>query len=132
MKAEKTPIEDKSVVKFDTDRIPDDIPILPLDKQVAFPKLNLSLAIPVKASSLIETAMKGNQLIGVVGSKRQAEGDPQHGEMYETGTVVRVLYVTRAPDNTVLLVAQGLKRFRIAQWIPGKDFLRAKIMLIPD
>ena len=52
--------------------------------------------------------------------------------MYETGTVVRVLYVTRAPDNTVLLVVQGLKRFLITDWIPGKDFLRAKIKLIPE
>ena len=45
---------------------------------------------------------------------------------------MRVLYVTRAPDNSVLLVAHGLKRFRIDEWIPGKDFMRAKIKLIPE
>ena len=46
--------------------------------------------------------------------------------------MVRVLYVTRAPDNTVLLVAHGLKRFRIAEWISGKNFLKAKIKLTPE
>jgi ATP-dependent Lon protease len=46
--------------------------------------------------------------------------------------VVQILYVTRAPDDTLLLIVQGLKRFRIAEWIPGEDFLRAKINLIPE
>ena len=32
----------------------------------------------------------------------------------------------------MLLVVQGLKRFLITDWIPGKDFLRAKIKLIPE
>ena len=132
MKTEHTFPEDKAVVKFDPNHIPGEIPILPLDSQVAFPKLNMSLAVPMEASSLIETAMKGNKLISVIGSKTQADDNPQPGEMYETGTVVRILYVTRAPDNTVLLVVQGLKRFLITDWIPGKDFLRAKIKLIPE
>ena len=52
--------------------------------------------------------------------------------MYETGTVVRALYVTRAPDNSVLLVVQGLKRFRVTEWIPGKETLKAKIELAPE
>jgi len=97
---------------------------------VAIPKLNMSLAIPLGASPLLVTAMKSNQLIGVIGSKRQADGDPQPGEMYETGTVVRVLFlvVTRVPENTLLLVAHGLKHFRIALWIPGKDFMRVRII----
>ena len=132
MKTEHMPPEDKAAVKVDPSNLPDEIPILPLDNQVAFPKLNMSLAVPMEASSLIETAMKGDQLIGIIGSKRQSDDVPQPGEMYETGTVVRVLYVTRAPDNTVLLVVQGLKRFRITDWIPGKDFIRAKIKLIPE
>jgi hypothetical protein len=59
-----------------------------LDSQVAFPKLNMSLAIPMKASSLIETAMKGNKLIGVIGSETQPDDVPQPGEMLETGAVV--------------------------------------------
>ena len=132
MKTQHTSPEDKAVIKYDPNQIPGEIPVLPLDSQVAFPKLNMSLAVPVAASSLIETAMKGNKLVGVIGSKRQAVDNPQPGEMYETGTVVRVLYVTRAPDNTVLMVAHGLKRFRIAEWIPGKDFLSAKIRLAPE
>ena len=79
MKTEHTSPEDKAVVKFDPNHIPGEIPILPLDNQVAFPKLNMSLAVPMEASSLIETAMKGNQIIGTIGSKRQADDIPAAG-----------------------------------------------------
>jgi ATP-dependent Lon protease len=124
--------DNKAVVKVDKNNIPDEIPILPLNGQVAFPTLNMSLGVSQGATPLVEAAMKGSRIIGVVGTKGQNESDPSPGQMYEIGTVVQILYVTRAPDNTVLLIIQGLKRFRIAEWIPGDDFLMAKINLIPE
>jgi len=132
MKTEYIPTEDKAVVKVDQNNIPGEIPILPLDGQVAFPTLNMSLGVSLRATSLVETAMKGTRLIGVVGTKGQTDNVSLPGQVYEIGTVVQILYVTRAPDNSLLLIVQGLKRFRITEWIPGKDFLRAKIILIPE
>ncbi len=124
--------DDKAVVKVDKNNIPDEIPILPLDGQVAFPTLNMSLGVTSRATPLLEAAMKGSRLIGVVGTKGQTDNVPLPAQVYEIGTVVQILYVTRAPDNTVLLIVQGIKRFRIAEWIPGNDFLTAKISLIPE
>jgi len=132
MKLDSVSPDDKAVVKIDQNSIPEEIPVLPLKNQVAFPTLNMSLASPAHASRLIEAAMKGTRLIGIVGAQSQADEVPLPGEVYETGTVVQLLYVTRAPDNTVLLIVHGLKRFRIREWIPGGDYLRAKIKLIPE
>ncbi|MBT8367223.1 MAG: endopeptidase La [Deltaproteobacteria bacterium] len=117
---------------MDKNKIPDEILILPLDGQVAYPTLNMALAVPEQASSLIETAMKGNHFIGIVGTKSLTNEVPLPGQLFETGTVVRVLYVTRAPNNTVLLVFHGMRRFRITKWVAGQDFLRAKIELTPE
>jgi ATP-dependent Lon protease len=124
--------DDKAIVKVDPNKIPDEIPILPLDNQVAFPTLNMAMAVPDRASSLIETAMKGNHLIGIVGIKSQTNEVPLPGQVFETGTVVRILYVTRAPNNAVLLVVHGMNRFRISEWVSGRNFLKAKIELIPE
>jgi ATP-dependent Lon protease len=132
MNANYVPSEDKAVVKVDQNNIPSEIPILPLDNQVAFPTLNMSLGVSLGATSLVETAEKGTRLIGVVGAMGQTDNVPLPGQVYEIGTVVQILYVTRAPDDSLLLIVQGLKRFRITEWIPGKDFLRAKITLIPE
>jgi ATP-dependent Lon protease len=132
MTKKHTSPEDKAVVKIDPDHIPDEMPILPVDNQVVFPSVNMSLAVTSRDSSLVESAMNGNRLVGVVGIKNKTDEIPLPGQIHETGTVARILYVTRAPDNTVLLVVHGLKRFRISEWISGKKFLKAKIILTPE
>jgi hypothetical protein len=53
MAVEHIPPEEKAVVKVDPDYIPDEIPILPLEKQVAFPSLNMSLTVTSRDSSLV-------------------------------------------------------------------------------
>ena len=124
--------DDKAIVKVDDGGIPAELPILPLDEQVAFPTLNMSLSVSTSATKLVESAMKGNRLIGVVGIKGKTDKLPLPGDLHDVGTVVQILYVTRAPDNTLLLIVQGLKRLRIMEWVPGSDVLTAKISLVPE
>ncbi|MGB9437697.1 MAG: LON peptidase substrate-binding domain-containing protein, partial [Desulfobacterales bacterium] len=99
--------DDKAVVKVDKNNIPDEIPILPLDEQMAFPTLNMSLGVSLRATPLVESAMKDTRLIGVVGTKVKTDNDPLPGQVYKIGTVVQILSVTRAPDNSILLIVQG-------------------------
>ena len=127
MKQDKPSPEDKAIVAVDPNRIPAEMPILPLSDLVAFPTLNMSLAVPLKSMPMIEEAMKGNRLLGVVGSRIPADEIQIPGELCETGTVVRIQHVTRAPDNTVLVIINGLKRFRVTRWIPNENRLRAEI-----
>ena len=112
--------------------IPEELPILTLINQVAFPTLNMTLSIQAEATSLIEKAMKGDRIIGAVGIRKRVDDQPITKRVPETGTVIRILYATRASDNTTLLVARGLKRFRIDQWISEKPYLKARITLAPE
>ncbi len=132
MKQDKVTPEDKAIIAVDPNQIPAELPILPLSDLVAFPTLNMSLAVPLKFMPLLEEAMKGNGLIGVVGSNVPADEIQLPGQLCETGTVVRILYVTRAADNTVLLIINGLERFRVTRWIPNEDRLKAAIELAPE
>ena len=118
MKQDKVTPEDKAIIAVDPDQIPAELQILPLSNLVAFPTLNMSLAVPLSFMPLLEEAMKGNRLIGVVGSKIPADEIQLPDGLCETGTVVRILYATRSPDNTVLVIINGLKRFRVKNWIP--------------
>ena len=112
--------------------VPNELPILPLKNQIAYPMLNMTLAINADSSSVLDEVMKGDRLMGAVGIKNPAENQPGVDEMYETGTVVKLLYVTRASDNTVLLITQGIKCFRIAQWLSNEPHLRARITPAPE
>jgi ATP-dependent Lon protease len=112
--------------------IPEELLILTLKEQVAFPTLNMTLAVQAEATSLIEEAMKGDRIIGAVGIRNPVDDQSMTKRVFETGTVIRILYATRASDNTTLLVARGLKRFRIDQWLSEKPYLKARITLAPE
>jgi ATP-dependent Lon protease len=112
--------------------IPEELPILTLKGQVAFPTLNMTLAVQAEATSLIEEAMKGDRIIGALGIRNPVDDQAMTKRVFEIGTVIRILYATRASDNTTLLVARGLKRFRIDQWLSEKPYLKARITLAPE
>ena len=57
MKQDKVTPEDKAIIAVDPNQIPEELPILPLSDLVAFPTLNMSLAVPEKLLPFLEKAM---------------------------------------------------------------------------
>jgi ATP-dependent Lon protease len=107
------PTPDNEQIVEDKINISEELPILPLTNQVAFPTLNMTFAIQTEATPMID-------------------GQSMTKQVFETGTVIRILYATRASDNTTLLVVRGLKRFRIDQWLMEKPYLKARIRLASE
>ena len=126
------PTPDSEQIVEDKIYISEELLILPLTNQVAFPTLNMTLAIQTEATPMIEEAMKGDRIIGAVGIRNPVDGQSMTKQVFETGTVLRILYATRASDNTTLLVVRGLKRFRIDQWLTEEPYLKARIKLASE
>ena len=113
--------------------IPADLPILPLRSTLAYPFSVMPLAIGIPRSMrLIEEALQGERLLGLVGMPDAKVEEPMPGQMYETGTMANIQNVTRGQDNTLQVVVQGIERFRIAEWIQTTPYLRARITLATD
>jgi ATP-dependent Lon protease len=113
--------------------IPQDLPILPLRNTVAFPFMILPLAVGVPRSiKLVEDAMHGNRLVGLVASKDPELDEPVPGQTYTVGTVARVLRVVRGSDKDLQLVVENLERFKILHWQKTEPYLQAHIELAPD
>lgn len=113
--------------------IPRDLPILPLRNTVAYPFSVLPLVVGVPRSvKLIEDALQGNRLIGLVSMKDGSVEEPLPGQVFETGTVAMIHRVVRAPDNTLQVVVQGLERLKVEYWLGAEPYLRAYIALAPD
>lgn len=123
---------DKSLVVVEKDEVPEVLPIFPVRDQVVFPTLHTSLVIKSDSSELLEAALKDSRLIGIVATKSVEADLPITDQTLKIGTVARIIYVTRAPEGTTIIVVEGLKRFRIAEWLSDKPFLRAKILLDPE
>jgi ATP-dependent Lon protease len=125
-------IDDNDRINGDPSNIPKELPILPLKDQVVFPTLNMTLAIKSTSTVLVEQAMQGDRMIGAVALRNHADDRPLPKQVFETGTVIRILYATRAPDNSTLLIVRGLERFRIDQWLSEEPYLKARITLAPE
>src|SRR5712691_11997382 len=113
--------------------IPSDLPILPLRSTLAYPFSVMPLAIGIPRSMrLIEEALQGDRLLGLVGMPDATVEEPIPGQMYETGTMANIQNVSRTPDNTLQVVVQGIERFRITDWVQTTPYLRARITLATD
>ena len=113
--------------------IPEVLPILPLRNTVAFPLSTLPLTVGIPRSvKLIEDARNGDRLIGLLTTKDPSVEEPKPGQIYETGTLAKVYHVLRAPDDTLQVVVQGLRRFRVKHWVETEPYLRAQIEVAPD
>ncbi len=112
----------------DVSALPDTLPILPLRETVLFPQSILPLAAGRPASvKLIEEAVRGNRVIGVVTQRDAAAEAPQQADLYRVGTLATIHKVAKQPDGTLRLVVQGLQRFRITEVIETKPYLKARV-----
>ena len=113
--------------------IPNDLSILPLRNTLAYPFSVMPLAIGIPRSiRLIEDALQGDRLIGLVGMPDGQVEEPAPGQMYDIGTMANIQNVSRTPDNTLQVVVQGIERFRITEWIQTTPYLRARVTLASD
>jgi ATP-dependent Lon protease len=113
--------------------IPSEMPVLPLRSMVFFP----GLAIPIvigreKSLKLIESIMLGNKLLGAVAQKDSTIEEPSTDDLYEVGTVCRVVKLSKRSDGATTAVAQGLQRFKVKDWMHTDPFFKASIDLIED
>ncbi|HIC87816.1 MAG TPA: endopeptidase La, partial [Anaerolineae bacterium] len=110
-----------------------ELPILPLRNTVAFPFAVLPLVVGVPRSvKLIEEAVGGNRLIGLVTSHNPEIDEPTPEQVHDVGTVALIHRVLRTDEGTLQVVVQGLERFKIEEWTATEPYLKARIQLAPD
>ncbi|OYX23941.1 MAG: endopeptidase La [Flavobacteriales bacterium 32-35-8] len=119
--------------EINNEKLPDTLPILSLRNTVLFP----GVVIPItagrdKSIRLINDANKGNKVIGVVSQKDESLEDPSVKDIYETGTVAKILRVLKMPDGNVTVIIQGKKRFKVAEVITEDPYMYATIREIPE
>lgn len=111
------------------DNIPDVIPILPIVDTNLFPKMVLPLVlIQNEAVELIDEAMAGNRMLGLLLSRR-SDIDSRHtaDDLHKIGTVAIILKMSKMEDDKAQLLIQGLDRFRVKKFLQDKQYMQAEI-----
>ena len=118
---------------LEKENLPEVLPILPLTNTVLFP----GVVIPINAArdksiKLINDANKSNKLIGVVAQKDIKIENPSIEDIFNIGTVAKILRVLKMPDGNTTVIIQGKKRFKIKSVVKTDPYIQATINSITD
>lgn len=117
----------------ETRTTPTEVPILPLRGLVVYPQTAIPLTVGQPRSlKLVDDVVEGNRLVGLVTSHDPEQERPGPDEIYRVGTLAAIHRLFRAPDGTIRLLVQGLKRIRIDNFTSEEPYLRATISELPE
>lgn len=103
-------------------------PILTLRNAVLFPGTVMPLVVGrPKTLSLLADISGTNSLIGIVTQKDRAIDDPQPDDLYTVGTLARALKVVQETGQGSHILVQGIRRFRIRNFVQSDPYLVAEI-----
>ncbi|NLE73535.1 MAG: endopeptidase La [Actinobacteria bacterium] len=117
----------------DTENLPDTLPVLPLKETVVFPDTMMPLAVGQPRSvRLIDDVLARDRIMAVVAVKTEDVEVPTPADCYNVGTLVSVQKMIKAPDGTLRIVVQGIRRLSVAEYVSEEPFLVARVHEYPD
>lgn len=126
---DEPPSEIKQEAVLQSPPIPDDaLIIVPMRGTVLFPQNVAPLVMGRKSSvAAIQQAVRSEKPIGLLMQRQDKDENPGPDGLYPVGTVTEILRYITAPDGTHHVVAQGVQRFRVQEFLPDYPFLVARI-----
>ena len=113
--------------------IPSPLAILPIRGVVVFPGtvVPLTLGRP-SALKLVDDNLPQSKVIGLVTQRHEETEKPGAEDLFPVGVACQVLKLMRQPENTVVLLVQALRRFRVGAVTQTEPYLRAEVELLPS
>ena len=115
-------------------KLPDDaLIILPLRNVVMFPGMVFPLTVGREKSQLaVQEAVRQERPIGVLLQNKPEIDDPAPEDLHWVGTSASVLRYMTTPEGVHHVVAKGLRRFGVLQFLDGWPFLVARVRYIDE
>ncbi|HYE32301.1 MAG TPA: endopeptidase La [Methylomirabilota bacterium] len=108
--------------------LPESLPILGLSDIVVFPGMVAPLLVEsAQSTRLVDDVVAGDRFIGLVLQRKPDVEDPGPDDLYEHGCLGRVLKMLKFPDNTMRVLIEGTRRFRIQSFVRKEPYLLAKV-----
>ena len=108
--------------------LPRTLPVLPLRDTLVFPRTTLPLFVRRAASvAALDSATTGARILVAVAQRRPETESPARDDLYQVGTLVRVLQVFRGAEDTRRVLVEGLTAVRLVSVDGDNGCLRATV-----
>ena len=114
-------------------KFPDTLPILPIRNTVLFPGVVLPITVGrQKSIQLVKKAYRGDRIIGVVAQKNNKVEEPEIDDLYQIGTVAKIIKMIVLPDGNTTIIIQGKNRFKIKSFAKIKPYFIANVKYVQE
>ncbi|KUL94788.1 DNA-binding protein [Bosea sp. WAO] len=108
-------------------------PVLPLRDIVVFPHMIVPLFVGrEKSIRALEEVVKNDGLILLATQKNAGDDDPETKDIYEIGTLARVLQLLKLPDSTVKVLVEGVGRAKALSYSADDSFYQAEAVALEE
>jgi len=106
-----------------------EVPVLAIRNTVIFPVLAFPINVGrPKSVKAVEEALQGSEkLLGIFAQQEAKVEDPTTDELYQVGTVVKILKTVKVPGNKLNVIIQGIARVKVDDWTETDEVLRARV-----
>ncbi len=127
------PLGEDEMDEAERSSLPQDLPIIALRNTVLFPNVVLPITVArEKSVKAIAEAQKTNKWLGVIAQRDSNNDDPQPDDIYEVGTLAKVVKQIKMPDGNITLFIMGRMRFKIEKYTQTDPFYVAKVNYLED
>lgn len=113
--------------------LPEELSILPIKNTVLFPGVVIPITVTrQKSIRLIKKAYQGNRIVGVIAQKTKNAEEPTADDLYQYGTIARIIKMLVLPDGNTTIIIQGKNRFSVKQFLSEDPYLTARVELLSD
>ena len=118
---------------FEGDKLPENLPILPVRNTVLFPGVIIPITVGrQKSIKLVKKVNKGDKILGVISQHNAKNEDPTADDFYKVGTIAVILKMIVLPDGNTTIIIQGKKRFEVEEYTQSEPFFTAKVKLLEE
>jgi len=106
-----------------------EIPVLAIRNTVIFPVLAFPINVgrPKSVKAVEEALATEEKFLGIFAQRDPKTEHPDPSDLYQVGTVVKILKMVKVPGNKLNVIIQGLARARVKDWTETETYLRADI-----
>lgn len=119
--------------ELSADSLPKNLPVLPIKNAVLFPGVVLPITVGrTKSIRLVKRAYRGDRVLGVLAQKNAKIEDPKFKDMFNVGTVAKILKMIVLPDGNTTIIIQGQKRFKVESEVQEDPHHQVTFSLIDE
>lgn len=116
------------IAEKNTENIPNKLTILPLRDIIIFP--NMIFPVLIGRNSTLKSvaeALEREKYIFVTAQKNAKTEEPDFKDIYQHGTIARIIQVLKLPNNMLKVLVEGIKQGKIDKKKKRVDILEAEI-----